>query len=166
MGWRDGSHDRLYINGKLLPGIARVNVVAGRDVQVSQSPGTDGPTLKDQGGKPADIDVELELWRSKLWDDFVTLMPEISPVQPGALKNPLAITHPVTDAHQIKQVYTESITTPPVQSAKMIVKIKFKQWFKEATKTQQGFKPGDSGGALGDPTIPTPDPKNLGASFP
>lgn len=185
-GWRDGSWDRAAIGPLRVPGICRVFVEVSRDVQLVASPGKDAPTLKDQGSKGATVKLEIDVKPEEL-GDLAAFLAMINPRRPGGVKEPLPIVSAQTAIAGVSHVYSPkfSIGQPDRKRGILTVPIEFVEWFPEADTerdAQQAAAPtppapnagtegggagallGD-GGPLGDPTVPEPDPENLGADY-
>lgn len=166
--WRDGSWDKCKLAELVMPGrVKDLKVTPERDVQSSQTPGTDGPDLKDQGYKGAKVVLTLELYKAAMFEDLQVVCALLTPRQPGALAYPIPIEHPITDLFNVTQVYVESIDVGMPQDGKLEVVINMREWFpeKKKKKTQQSKEPKD-GGAFGSSDVPPPDPANNGAKFP
>jgi hypothetical protein len=173
VSWRDGSWDVVYLDDVRLPGrVVALDVSPERDVQKSQTPGTDGPDLKDQGYKGATVALTLEMFRASQADELLEMIGAISPRQLGAFATPHTIRHPLTVAANVTRVYVEGYTIGMPVAGRMPVSLKLQEWFppKPKPKTKQKAKPKTTGIGDGGPFatggVPAPNPANLGASFP
>lgn len=183
--WRDGQWDRCILGGERVPGLARVTVVASRDVSLVASPGKDAPSLKDGGGRGATIKLEVEVWTTRTDHSQVTelsrLLARLDPRRPGAAKSPVSIVHPATAMANIQHLASATYTIPPITGGRLVVPIDCVQWFPEedATTPANTAPPANSaggagggpggigdGGPFGDGSVPEPDPDNLGADYP
>jgi hypothetical protein len=172
-GWKDGSWDRCMLGTEYLPGIVSVEVTPAWDVQAVASPGKDAPALKDQGNKGAAVKITVEIREDQL-ADFVRCLTAISPKRPGGIKDPVPIVSPQTAIAGVTHVtsVTYTIGKPNRKTGTLTVPITCHEWFPEeetqrdATQGLPGAPSLGDGGPLGDPTVPEPDPENLGADYP
>lgn len=187
-GWRDGSWDRCILGPDVLPGVCRVWVDVGRDIQEVPSPGMAAPKLKDQGGKAGKVKIEVDVWITRTdtsqLDALAAALALINPRRPDGIKTPIPIVHPQTALAGIRYVTSPHYSIPPPNGrvGKLTITIDLTEWFEEEDTTKPASAsntPGSSGGGtggtpqtlgdggpLGDPTVPDPDPENLGADYP
>lgn len=186
--WRDGSWDRCVLGPDVLPGVCRVWVDGGgRDIQIVQSPGAAAPKSKDQGGTGGKVKIEVDVWITRTdtrqLDALAAALALINPRRPDGTKTPIPILHPATALAGIRFVTSPGYQIPPPNGkvGKLTVTINLSEWFEEEDTTKPvsagapGSAPGGQGatpqtlgdgGPLGDPSVPDPDPANLGADYP
>ena len=68
--WEDSpaQWDTVVLQGVNLPGIATVDGMLGRKLDVLSPPGSDGATIRDKGYEPAKIVITLRLWAREQFD--------------------------------------------------------------------------------------------------
>lgn len=73
--WEDSPEqwDTFVVQGKALPGIARVDAKGGRKIDVNSPPGADGARLRDKGYNPFRITVTLEMWTRDHLNEWQTI---------------------------------------------------------------------------------------------
>lgn len=116
--------DVCILDGKILPGIARVKAKPERKVDRKNKAGTDGSNPTVHGYNPGPVEIELIFWLPsqlfELVEQFKTLWP---PLAKGKQK-PVKIYHPALELVRISQVLIMGITTPedgPVVGSKKIM---------------------------------------------
>jgi hypothetical protein len=167
MTWLDGSWDIIHLNGQRLPGrVAELVITPERDIKKSQSPGTDGPDLKDQGYKGAGLELTQEIYRAADATAMVNALRLLTPQQTGGIAVPIPIIHPIAAALNVPDVYVEKLSVPMPKKGRWQVKVKMAQWFPESKDTKQGSRTTDDGGPFDSGGVPPPDPAHTGASFP
>lgn len=167
VAWRDGSWDRIRIDGQQVIGrVAELTVTPERDVSLVAGPNKDGPATQDKGYKGASISWTQEVWRASMAEQLVAFLATLSPRQPGAVSSWHTIEHPICAAAGVTRIYVSSYSVSMPSAGLWQVQITASEWFPSAKKTGPLMPPGDHGGDLGDPGVPPPDPANLGADFP
>ena len=121
---RTGEWDVLTLGGKVMPGIARVEVEIGSGLDVQKSKGAKKARVKDTGAPPAQLSIELVLLPANM-DDFEAVLPVISPRSPTASKDGLSITHPNAKLWGVNTVKIGNISSPmPTPGGMLVIKIK------------------------------------------
>lgn len=165
MSWRSGAWDFITIEGLRLNGQCKVfNVKQKRNLQATGSPGTDGPKLTDQGYLGSDVTIGILAWRERQFATLMQQLARIHPRQPGALKRPLSVEHPLASAFDIDKIVIGEVDTGMPTADGWLVTITAKQWFAQPKTTAPGSP--NSGGSLVLPGVPEPSPANLGPSWP
>jgi hypothetical protein len=126
--------DTCYLDGAALPGIATVEVSAGRKIDDRSASGRNGSSLVDKGQKAANVTINLQLWTEEHLTAWGRVQPSLSYRQerlpaarpgtkttkatPAADRNGLrrerravAISHTVATLNDIRLVYVSEIRT-------------------------------------------------------
>lgn len=165
MTWRNGSWDRITIEGEQLNGqCKKFNVKQKRNIQASPVPRSDGPKLTDQGYLGSDITIVIRAWRASQFKLLSEQLARIHPRQLGALKRPLSISHPLATAFNVSTIVIEEVSADLPTAEGWDVTITAKQWFASPKPTVPGSP--NAGGSLDLPGVPPPDPSNLGPKWP
>lgn len=144
------SHDVVKLGGRSLPGVARVTVTMPDCIDRQKPRGRKKCKTRDDGDKPAEIEIELELTPGQ----HVALKPFVPMLRPRGKsepRNPLAIVHPKCAFWGIDVVTIGQIQDPaPIGGGSVVVMIRAFEWTPEATevakpqeKPQDGTEQGD-----------------------
>ncbi len=138
--------DKLYLGGKTWPGVAQVEPVANRSIDVAKRRGRE-PTLTDNGYNPGDVKATIRVWTEEQWSELQNLIPEFSPRKSETLTTPYEIYHPSTALLGIDAVSIKSINPKPPVEGSLFVEIQMIQWFPETSRRPRSQGRSD-GGAL------------------
>ena len=96
------------------PGVCRVTVHKGHDVDKKKPPGAHGARHTSFGIKPADFNVEIEIWTPEQLRQLQILWAYVlTPKSDGSLKT-IDVTHPMFGIHSIKSMQFVSGSGPVV----------------------------------------------------
>lgn len=91
--WRTEDWDALYLGGKRIPGVARVNISLPSGLDIQKPKGGKKATIRDEGAPPAQLDIEVELLPEEL-QEFESHIPLLRPRSKNGARDPLEIGHP------------------------------------------------------------------------
>lgn len=121
---RSGEWDVLTLGGKVMPGVARVEVDIGNCLDIQKSRGSKKARVKDTGAPSAQVSIELVLLPANM-ADFEAVLPVISPRSPTASKVGLSIAHPNAKLWGINMVKIGNISSPmPTNGGMLVIKIR------------------------------------------
>lgn len=125
--------DRLVLGPYILPGLARVWVVAAVDVDVSKQKDKLGkpkePTLTDNGPDPTTIKATVEVFTKKDWEDLTRILPQIKPKKNSTERPAFDITHPAAALLGLQKVIVKGVSVPPPEAQSLTVEITMQEWF-------------------------------------
>lgn len=75
---RRGVWDKLILDGRTMPGVAKVDVEQARKVDDKGSPGRNGARLVDKGAEAAKVTIELRVWTPAQLDELTTALPSLN----------------------------------------------------------------------------------------
>lgn len=135
--WRTEDWDALYLGGKRMPGIARVNVSLPSGLDVQKPKGGKKATIKDEGAPPAELDIELELTPEQV-TEFEAHIPLLRPRSKAGARDPLEIGHPNARLWGINVVTIGEIGAPhPKTGHTYSVSFRAHEWAPAPTKTKK-----------------------------
>lgn len=70
--------DTVFLDGRALPGVARVSASHGRKLDVKSAPGANGARIVDKGYEPAKVEITLKLWSSEQFREWMLLAPTLT----------------------------------------------------------------------------------------
>lgn len=115
--WAD-AWDTLVLGADIWPGIAEISGAGvSRKLDIKQSIGTDGATMKDEGYQPARLTISITIYSEAQWLRLQELLPKVHPRKPGGSRTPLEIYHPQSSLLGITQIYIDKIGIPKKPSA-------------------------------------------------
>lgn len=182
MTWRDGSWDKVKLNGRVMPGrVLALNIKPTRDVQMSKQDGEDGIATKDQGYNGADVELVIEIFKAADVPLMEAEIARIHPRQTGGVKTPVTIEHPIATIFNVRNVYFKDIAAGMPAGGRWPVTFSGGEWFppeeKKPTKAKGGgstpaksdaeasLDPAGPTDAAGDPTLPAFKPGDSGGDF-
>lgn len=140
--WSDdslASHawDFCWLGENNLPGICKVEVEGGRDVDAQKSKGEEGRALKDEGTDGAKIDIECRMWLPQHHEQWDITQRAIDPLLVNSVKTPFEIHHPACDERGVRYVYITSLScSHPESGGVRTAHITAQQWFPQPKKTK------------------------------
>lgn len=109
--------DRLTLNDREWPGLARVSVKRKNKWDTKKSKGKHGGTREFAGADLAHVRIELRVWTREDWDTLTTeLLQTIEPDPGKKFPETLAIQHPVTSARNCPVVTVDEIDGPSISN--------------------------------------------------
>lgn len=145
--WRP-ENDVVHIGGRPLPGAARVSVTLPDCLDRQKPRGAKKSRTRDDGDKPAEIEIELELLAGQ-YPALKSFIPMLRPRGKTEPKNPLKIVHPKCAMWGIDVVTIGQISDPaPRNGGTLVLKIKAFEWTPEPSPVKaMAKKPEDSSDA-------------------
>ncbi len=140
--------DTVELGNIKFPGLA---VVTGsglrRKVDVKKPKGSDGASLRDEGYQPAEIGIELLIYNRFFWEQLQNVMSLINPRKKGGIRQPLTISHPLTELLGITRIYVKEIPVPVFDKRNgfMTVALKAIEWFPAPKPVKRGKAAGTKG---------------------
>jgi len=136
------SWDICQLGEVFLPGVITIeDFEYGQDIDVQKKRKKEKARIRDNGLAPCGFNIKLEL-RASQWHEWLKALPAIQPRREGGSRSPLSITHPLPNAHGVKDVYVHKIKVdPPTARGGMKITIKVAEWFEEE-KDSDGAKKG------------------------
>lgn len=183
----DSQWDRLYLDGLLVPGIARLDIDASRAAKIEKSKDRNGTSISDDGYEGAKIKGEIRMWTASQADEWHAMYPRFNPRTLDGPSTPLAIVHPIATLYNVVAIYAPKWSTKAPKSADedLVVTFEALEWFPETKEKSAGggAAPGGSPSGSGDGNVDplsqkeaedvlaattdaTPDPANAGPTFP
>lgn len=106
--------DTLYLGGKEWPGIAKVTVTRANKWDEKKAKGSNNADRTYTGTEPAKIKIELRFWNAAdQYDVLVSeCLPIVEPEDEKKRKDPLDISHAVTQARKVAKVTVDSVSGP------------------------------------------------------
>ena len=104
--------DVCILDGKILPGIARVKAKPERKVDKKNKAGTDGANPTVHGYNPGPVEIELTFWLPQQLFALVEQMKTLWPPLAKGKQKPIKIYHPALELVRISQVLIMGVTTP------------------------------------------------------
>jgi hypothetical protein len=137
----DASWDTVFLGTVFLPGVCTLkNFKYGQDIDVQKRRKKEKARLRDNGLAPCGFDITVEL-TAKDWPAWVRIVPAIQPRREGAVRTPLAITHPLCNLHGVKDVYVHFIEYDEPSARKgMKITIRVAEWFEEEKESKGASK--------------------------
>lgn len=125
-----------------LPGVVTIeDFEYGQDVDVQKRKKKEKARLRDNGLSPVTFNIRIELTAAR-WHEWLTVLPSIQPRRAGALREPLAIEHPLPNAHGVQEIYIHKIKVDAPSARKgMTIILRVGEWFEEE-KEADGAKKG------------------------
>lgn len=134
--------DFCWLGENNLPGICKVEVDGGRDVDAQKSKGSDGPALKDEGTQGAKISIEVRMWTAAQHEQWAITLDAIDPLRVNSLKTPFEIYSPATDERGVRYVYVTNVSvSAPKPGGVRTASIECRQWFPQPKPTKKSGKP-------------------------
>jgi hypothetical protein len=125
---RTAAWDTLYLAGKPLPGIARVDIELPSGIDVQKPKGGKKAVVKDDGVPPAEISVELEMLPENI-QAFEVLVNTLRPRGLTKPREPVEITHPLCKLWGINAVQVGQLSTPsPRAGGSFVANIQLIEW--------------------------------------
>lgn len=124
--------DQVKLGEVFLPGVCTIDDFEyGNDIDVQKRRKKEKPRLRDNGLAPCAFNIIVELNASQ-WHEWLKVLPFIQPRREGAIRQPLSITHPLVNAHNVKDIYIHKIKIPPPSARDgMKITIRVAEWFEE-----------------------------------
>jgi len=124
--WRaqPGLWDELMLAGRVWPGLAKITVKGGQDIDVKKAAGAHGAQLTYKGYAPKDVSIVLRFWTPEHWIEIQKRMPDIEPKPGKKTLEPLDITHPVTKVRNVKAIAIKDITGPDESNVRNCYELK------------------------------------------
>ena len=118
--WLDspGAWDTLVLAGKSWPGIAKVTIKGGCDLDVKKGKGSHGAQITYTGYSPREVTIALRIWTRDQWTLLQDLIATIEPSPSKRKLVPYDITHPVTTFRKVKSIAIKDIDGPDEGSPK------------------------------------------------
>lgn len=106
--------DTLYLGGKEWPGIAKVTVTRANKWDEKKAKGSNNADRTYTGTEPAKVKIELRFWNAAdQYDVLVSeCLPIVEPEDEKKRKDPLDISHAVTQARKVAKVTIDSVSGP------------------------------------------------------
>jgi len=145
---RSRSWDELWLGGTKFPGIATVGGPGiKRKLDIKNAKGSAGASMEDEGDELGQINISLLLTTDAQKDEFVALMPDISPRRKGGPKSPLEIVHPLANVLGIVNIYIDSV---PIfdhdkRAATLTVNLHAYEWVPKPKPQSKGTGKGGAG---------------------
>lgn len=127
----DAAWDMVQLGGEFLPGVCTVeSLEVGLDIDVQKKRKKEKARLRDNGLSPCAFQIIVELTAAD-WPKWVAVLPAIKP-KTGGVRKPLAITHPLVNLNDIRDVYVHKIHyEAPTARKGMKISIRIAEWFEE-----------------------------------
>jgi len=137
----DAAWDMVQLGGVFLPGVCTVEgLEVGLDVDVQKKRKKEKAKLRDNGLSPCAFQIVVELTAAD-WPQWVQILPAIKP-KTGGIRTPLAITHPLVNLNDIRDVYVHKIHYDAPSARKgMKISIRIAEWFEEEKDAKQSKTP-------------------------
>lgn len=136
--WRDqpALWDELVLAGRVMPGLAKVTIKGGQDIDVKKAPGAHGAQLTYKGYAPKDVSIVLRFWTAEQWIELQRRIQDIEPKPGKKTLEPLDITHPVSKFRNVKAIAIKDIDGPTESGVRncMELKISAIEFFPPAAK--------------------------------
>lgn len=128
--------DQVQLGGQFLPGVCTIDDFEyGNDIDVQKRRKKEKPRLRDNGLAPCSFNIIVEI-NAAQWFEWLKVLPAIQPRREGSIRVPLAIVHPLVNAHNVKDVYVHKIKIPPPSARDgMKITIRVAEWFEEEKDT-------------------------------
>ncbi len=129
-GVADAAWRTVVLGGIHLPGLCSVtSMKAGIDVDTKKAKGSDGVTSKDNGVKPSQFSIEIQL-TERDWPAWLAVLPKIHPRRIGRERMPVEIRHPEPNVLGIQYVrILEIYGSPPTAKGGKKYRIEVEEWF-------------------------------------
>lgn len=129
----------LNLGGEVWPGLWTVTTDGiKRELKISKAKGEDGLSIRDEGMTAPRVVCEGII----LSREFPALQEKLrkhSPKQPGGLRTPLTIVHPIPNTLGIDKIYIDGTTiTHPTSADPMRCKLECIQWFPAPKPVKKG----------------------------
>jgi hypothetical protein len=124
--------DIVQLGTVFLPGVCTIDDFEyGNDIDVQKRRKKEKPRLRDNGLAPCAFNIICEI-NAEMWSEWLKILPAIQPRREGAVRTPLAIVHPLVNAHNVTTVYVHKIKIPPPSARDgMKITIRVGEWFEE-----------------------------------
>lgn len=129
--------DQVQLGDVILPGVCTVDDFEyGVDIDVQKRRKKEKARLRDNGLAPCAFNIQVELTGGQ-WHEWLKILPKIQPRREGAVRTPLAITHPLVNAHGVRDIYVHKIKVgAPSARDGMKITIRVAEWFEEEKDAQ------------------------------
>jgi hypothetical protein len=107
--------DRVLLGDELLPGVAKVKVHLGHQIDIKKPRGSKWARLVDAGAPPARVEITLTLLPTQI-EAFQNAMEVLRPLEEKRPQEPVDIIHPSTQLAGVTQVMVGAIDIPPPES--------------------------------------------------
>lgn len=131
------SWDICQLGEVFLPGVITIDDFEyGQDIDVQKRRKKEKPRIRDNGLAPCAFNIIVEI-NAAQWPEWLAVLPKIQPRREGAVRSPLAIVHPLVNAHNVTTVYVHKIKIPaPSARDGMKITIRVAEWFEEEKETK------------------------------
>lgn len=106
--------DTLYLGGREWPGISQVTVTRANKWDEKKAKGSNNADRTYTGADPAKVKITVRFWNAAdHYDQLVSeCLPIVEPEDEKKRKDPLDISHAVTQARKVSQVTIDSVSGP------------------------------------------------------
>lgn len=120
-----------------LPGVITIeDFEYGQDIDIQKRRKKEKPRIRDNGLAPCAFTIKVEL-RAAQWPEWQRVLPSIQPRREGAVRVPLAISHPLPNSHGVQNIYIHKIKVEPPSARKgMVIMIRVAEWFEEEKESK------------------------------
>ena len=127
-------YDHCTLGERLLPGLCKVKVTGGVEIDKGKSGTAHGANLKLKGTKPSDVTIDWRVWEPEQWLEMQEILEELESPRGKKDLQPLVIFHPVTFARHVDNVAVETIQGPDWDDkGYMVVQLRCVEWNKPVT---------------------------------
>jgi hypothetical protein len=128
--------DLVQLGEVFLPGVCTIDdFEVGRDIDVQKKRKKEKARLRDNGLSPVAFNIIVEMNASH-WAEWLRIRPQILPKE-GGVRTPMTITHPLVNAHGVKDIYIHKVKIePPTARGGMKVTLRVAEWFEEEKDAQ------------------------------
>jgi hypothetical protein len=130
-GGTPGIWDVVYFAGKPCPGIAKVSLKLGADIDKRRKKGQKKSRAIDCGAKPAEVDISLTLRPSELESFVSTFVPLLFSLNKTAAQNPIAVGHPALEIWGLDLFVIQDLDQPHPEGGFLKLSIKGTEWIEE-----------------------------------
>jgi hypothetical protein len=157
-GGTPGIWDYVYFANKVCPGVAKVSLELGADIDKRRKKGQKKSKAIDCGAKPAEVTIELTL-RPSEQAAFTKFVPMLFSLAKNSAQNPIPISHPSIEIWGLDLFVVQSLSQPHPSGGLLKITIKATEWSPEpkeiSSKQKVIGKEDTTTNFLANPTAPT-----------
>jgi hypothetical protein len=132
--------DTVYIGGKALPGVAKLDVKLGSGLDVQKPKGAKKATIKDEGTPPTELTLTLTFNPDAL-ADVEAAVNTLRPKSVNGARSPQEIAHPLARLWGVNVVTIGPIDSPsPEAGGAMVITVDLVEWSPAPKKVKKPDK--------------------------
>jgi hypothetical protein len=123
-----GIWDVVYFAGEVCPGVAKVSLKLGADIDKRRKKGQKKSKPIDCGAKPAELDIELTLLPQELETFVAMFVPLLFSLSKTDAQNPISVGHPSLEIWGLDLFVVQSLSQPHPEKGFLKISIGAVEW--------------------------------------